>query len=74
MTGYCVGDLVELRTNAERGIVTVFEVARIRGGGELQLRPRGGDGYIAAVVAPGDVAEEVFPVRPEVLHVLRGEK
>lgn len=71
MTGYRTGDLVELRADAERGIVRIFEVMEVRSGGGLRLRQRDAHNLVVIAIEPGDVAELVLLARAEVLHLIR---
>lgn len=72
MTGrYARGDLVELRDEAEKGMVHLFEVKQVSGSGGLLLGQRSdvSKGFmgIDTFVAAEEVAEEVFTARPHVL-------
>lgn len=68
---YSRGDLVELRGEAERGMIHLFEVHQVSVNGALMLKQRSdvSRGYIGAdtFIPADEVAEEVFSARPHVL-------
>lgn len=63
---YATGDLVELRDAAEKGFAILYRVEVVHNDGALHLLRQSGseDGLTVEVC---DVAENVFPARPEAL-------
>lgn len=66
---YRVDDFVELRAEAEQGLINLYQVRGIRGDGALQLDRVSTKGVVT--VSAANIAEEVFPARSEVLAAHR---